>query len=138
VARRLLTFSRWGLEGPVWYNAAGTLHFEPGGVIFWPTKKAKRPPANGGLFAFAHLGPHLALKSWSLDGYLQVGSPLVPFFFGKLSLAFLESREFLLRRLKKAVAWCYRQLSVSRHLRTPLIAQPDPTQVPEHGKGSVL
>jgi hypothetical protein len=28
-----------------------------------------------------------------------------------------------LRRLKKAVAWCYCQLSVSRHLATPSLAQ---------------
>jgi len=59
--------------------------------------------------------PRLALKSWLHDGNLQLSSPFLPFFLGKLTLALLEGNQFFLRRLKKAVAWCYCQLSVSRH-----------------------
>jgi hypothetical protein len=34
LARPLLDYRRWGLCGPVRINAAGTTHFEPGGVSF--------------------------------------------------------------------------------------------------------
>jgi hypothetical protein len=56
-----------------------------------------------------------------VDGNLQFCCPLLPFFPGKFTLALLEGGQFFLRRLKKTVAWCYCQLSVSRHLRTPSI-----------------
>ena len=59
--------------------------------------------------------PRLALKSGFLDGNLQLCSPLLPFLPRKLTLALLEGNQFFLRRLEKAVAWCYCQLSVSRH-----------------------
>jgi len=48
--------------------------------------------------------PALAVEFGFLDGNLQLCSPLLPLLFGKLALAPLESGEFLLRRLQKAVA----------------------------------
>jgi len=50
-----------------------------------------------------------------VGGNLQFRSPFLAFLFGKFALAPLEGGQFLLRRLKKAVARCYSQLSVSRH-----------------------
>ncbi len=88
---------------------------------------------HGGLVA----GSRLAVKFAFLDGNLQLCSPLLPLLFGKLALAPFESGEFLLRRLKKAVARRYCQLSVSRHYATPSIAHPDTIQVLEPGKGPV-
>jgi hypothetical protein len=70
-------------------------------------------------------GPRLTVKFALVDGNLQLCCPLLSFLLGKFALALLEGGQFLLRGLKKAVARCYCQLSVSRHLRTPLI-DPEP------------
>ena len=51
---------------------------------------------------------------------LQFRSPLLSFVLGKLTLTSFELEQFLSRRLKKAVARCYCQLRVSRHLRNPI------------------
>ena len=61
------------------------------------------------------------MKFALVEGNLQFCCPLLPFLPGKFTLALLEGGQFFLRRLKKTVAWCYCQLSVSRHLRTPSI-----------------
>jgi hypothetical protein len=63
--------------------------------------------------------PRLTVKFALVEGNLQFCCPLLPFLPGKFTLALLEGGQFFLRRLKKTVAWCYCQLSVSRHLRTP-------------------
>ena len=53
------------------------------------------------------------LALFGLNSQLQ-GS-LLPILLAKLSFSPLERDEFLFRRLKKAVARCYCQLSVFRH-----------------------
>ena len=40
-----------------------------------------------------------------VDGNLQFCCPFLPFLPGKFALALLEGGQFLLRRLKEAVAW---------------------------------
>lgn len=59
------------------------------------------------------------MKFARADGNLQLCCPLFAFLLQELALASLEGGQFFLRRLKKAVAWCYCQWSMSRHLRTP-------------------
>jgi hypothetical protein len=62
----------------------------------------------------------------SSERNLQLRSPLLSFVLGKLTLTSFELEQFLLRRLKKAVARCYYQLRVSRHLRDPIDCPPSP------------
>jgi hypothetical protein len=82
-------------------------------------------------------GPRLTVKFAPVDGNLQFCCPLLPFLLGKFALALLEGGQFLLRRLKKAVAWCYCQLSVSRHLRTPSIGPQAAIILKPSGPGKV-
>src|SRR5205085_11728171 len=80
----------------------------------------KRPPTQARLF-ISRSRPRLAVQSRPLDGYLQLCSPFFAFLPGKLSLAFLEGREFFFGRLQKTVPWCYCQLRVPCH-RSPPVA----------------
>jgi hypothetical protein len=82
-------------------------------------------------------GPRLTVKLAPVDGNLQFCCPLLPFLLGKFALALLEGGQFLLRRLKKAVAWCYCPLSVSRHLRTPSIGPQASIILKPSGPGKV-
>jgi len=77
------------------------------------------------------------MKFALMDRNLQFCCPFLPFLPGKFALALLEDGQFLLRRLKKTVAWCYCQLSVSRHLRT-LSIDPEPSIILKPaGRGKV-
>ena len=51
--------------------------------------------------------PQLVVKFEPSGRNRQLCSPLFPFLLGKLALASFEFDQFLLRRLKKTVAWCY-------------------------------
>jgi hypothetical protein len=94
-----------------------------------PPKQGRKPPEGRLEFIFDVLPsktqlvfdsyrppPGLQVRFCRRD--LQLCSPLLSFLPGKLALASFELDQFLLRRLKKAVAWCYCQLSVSRHYAT--------------------
>ena len=73
--------------------------------------------------------PPTVAASWLIrsgdlvEGNLQLCSSLLAIPFLKFPLPTLESDQFLLRRLMKAVAWCYCQLSVTRHHAPPTVTR---------------
>ena len=66
----------------------------------------------------------------------QLCCALLAFFFDEFALASLERFQFLFRRLKKAVAWCYCQLRKSHHLCHPIDGPAHIIQILEPRKGS--